>query len=161
MRRDNKKRHCLESVAFFCSSARDIANHGRLLPGTATKMIGLTVIAEVMDKEPTIAEIWTFCLWASAVTFILSIVLSLAGRRTFFVIFPICLFIAYGTVSETWDAYVGPAILIEAGPDYVFQCHLAASCIIMAWIAAGLTVLLIKPRLGGHSFFAKKLCPPS
>ncbi len=110
-------------------------------------MIGLTVIAEVMDKEPIIAEIWIFCLWASAVTFILSIVLSLAGRRVYFAVFPICLLVAYGTVSETRDEYVGPAILVEAGPDYVFQCHLAASCIIMAWIAAGLTVLLIKPRV--------------
>jgi len=98
--------------------------------GWCDDMPYLWMVAEVMDKEPPLARVWLFAIGAAVVMF----VLALIGKRSVVAVGPLSLLLAYATVSETWDPYVGPAIIEEAGHAYVVQCHLAAGLIVVGAI---------------------------
>jgi hypothetical protein len=81
----------------------------------------LTIIFEVMDKEPSLTFVWVSFLLIGAVGFLLShyrIKLS-------FVVLTIALFVAYIHLMELHDPSVGPAIVREAGQTYVAQSYIA------------------------------------
>lgn len=76
--------------------------------------------AEVMDKEPTLAAIWLWCLATVALgglaywySLALGVLVSMPG--TLF---------AIGLEQELADRWVGPAIVAEAGASYPLQVHL-------------------------------------
>ena len=75
--------------------------------------------AEVMDKEPTLATLWTQALVLGVVGFFawrrhwtLGILASLLGA-----------FFVWSFLLELTDPYVGPAIRHEGGRGYVVQAY--------------------------------------
>jgi len=85
--------------------------------------------AEVMDKEPTLSEIW----WSGAMSAAFA---WLLGRRSpwlgWLALIP--LGPALGALLECYDRFVGPAILHEAGSGYVVQAHLAVTFPLLAFL---------------------------
>jgi len=89
-----------------------------------TVLLALTVspdlaVAEVMDKEPSLAVTWTWALIGGAV--------GLVGWRfrwwvgAAFAVVPAAYFVALH--FELTDPHVGPAIVAEAGRGYVFWSY--------------------------------------
>ena len=96
-------------------------------------LLPVQAIAEVMDKEPSLAELYT---WAV----VSSLALLLAGRfrpRILPVVAVLPALSVWGQLSEITDRFVGPDILREAGPLYV-QVSWALPWPMMASIALGL-----------------------
>src|SRR6266516_2199650 len=91
-------------------------------------MVAATAGAEVMDKEPSGAFVIAWCT-------VLSLVGFLAGRfapllTTLF--FPVATVLPVAVLHEIYDAYVGPAILHEAGWSYIVQAHVAMALVLFA-----------------------------
>ena len=80
------------------------------------------ILAEVSDKEPTVAVIWCVAALVAFAGF------SLCRWRRLAAIFvlPFVAVWAFGITSEVRDPFVGPAILHELGRGYVVQAYLAA-----------------------------------
>jgi hypothetical protein len=79
-------------------------------------ILPLPALAEVMDKEPSVAALLTFGVCGGIAS-------GLAARfrpRVLWVLAPIVLFYFAVQLSELSDPVVGPAILREAGPSYVW-----------------------------------------
>src|SRR5579872_4097831 len=95
-----------------------------LLPGRC--------FAEVMDKEPSLAAIWTTSLALAILGYGLSRYRFWAGAVGLVVA---CL-IVWAHIEELLDPYVGPAIRQEAGRSYFVQSYIAS------------TLALIVPILG-------------
>ena len=88
------------------------------------------VFAEVMDKEPTLFVIWGYTLIGSLVCF-------WSGQYKWWIpiiIFPIAIGLPLGSVIETLDPHVGPAIFNEAGWSYVLQAYAATFLVVFALI---------------------------
>jgi hypothetical protein len=89
-------------------------------------LLPTTALAEVMDKEPSLREIWS----RSALSIVVA---ALLGRWKWWLpilIWPLSTLYAVGLLLELHDPYVGPAILHEAGWSYIVQGHVAAfACI--------------------------------
>jgi hypothetical protein len=106
-------------------------------------LTAVNVHAEVMDKEPTLARIWTFALafgvvgaaawrwnrWAGAVVSLASVPFALS----------VC--------AEFMDPFVGPAILAEAG-----RMHIVLGC--LAIVACGV-LHVAGAWLGGRAHSAR------
>ncbi len=91
----------------------------------------LSFIFEVMDKEPTLVEVWLISLFLSAVGYFL----CSRNYKFIFIIFPLTVVYAAALVLELNDPQVGSTILQEAGKGYVIQNYLAIA------IAVGLPIL--------------------
>jgi hypothetical protein len=76
---------------------------------------------EVMDKEPSLLQVWSLFLSVGVGGFLL------CRYRNWLlaVVLPIALFLASGHLSELHDPFVGPAIAREAGRDYFTQSYIA------------------------------------
>ncbi len=75
-----------------------------------------TAFAEVMDKEPSAWEVLAWGAIGGALAY-------LAARYRpwlLLLVLPLPLFFLFGVASELRDPFVGPAIIAEAGPSYVF-----------------------------------------
>jgi hypothetical protein len=88
--------------------------------------------AEVMDKEPAVAD-----LWVSAVAF------GAAGAAAWvwkpwlgFVTSLVMLFFAWGIYGELTDPFVGKDILREAGPTYSHHVYASIAVSIVPHVAA-------------------------
>jgi hypothetical protein len=90
------------------------------------------VVAEVMDKEPTLAT-----LWATAGVIALAGVAA-ARLRWWLAALPTLVgaVFAQGVLVELYDPYVGPAILREAGRSYVLGGHAASVVALIVPIGA-------------------------
>lgn len=75
---------------------------------------------EVMDKEPSLLQIWLLFLFVGVGGFLL----CRYRRWLSAVVLPIALFIAWGHLSELHDPFVGPAIAREAGRGYFTQSYI-------------------------------------
>ncbi len=97
--------------------------------------------AEVMDKELFLAQIWTWCLLGVLLGF------ALCRLRAWliFVVLPIMLVLPIAAIVELQDPYVGPAILEEAGYNYVIQIYVA-SLVTIAGPVAGVVFRLRQRR---------------
>ncbi len=85
------------------------------------------VIAEVLDKEPTLAAIWlSHVLLAS-----LGYYLCRKGGRWFFVYIPLACYAIWFGATDLWDKSVGPAIIQELKPFFV-QWNIAMVLVIAA-----------------------------
>jgi hypothetical protein len=87
-----------------------------------------SVYAEVMDKEPTLGSM---ILWGS----IGSLVAIFSARFKPWLLllalpFPVLYF--YGLILEINDPYVGPAILNEAGPIYIYSAYLLSALLVFS-----------------------------
>jgi hypothetical protein len=76
-----------------------------------------TALAEVMDKEPSPAEIWE----RTALFIVLGILLARWKTWLPLVVWPLSTLFAAGLLFELHDPHDGPAILQEAGWNYVVQ----------------------------------------
>jgi hypothetical protein len=76
---------------------------------------------EVMDKEPSLLQIWLLCLLVGSGGFLL----CRCRSWLLAVVLPIALFLAWGHLSELHDSFVGPAIAHEAGRAYFTQSYIA------------------------------------
>lgn len=84
-------------------------------------MNAFVVFFEVMDKEPSLLQIW-----------VVSLVLGIGGfvlaRYKYWlplVVLAFALILAWSQLFELRDPFVGPAIVREAGYSYVVQSYLA------------------------------------
>jgi hypothetical protein len=100
----------------------------------------LLIFAEVMDKEPSLTQIWT----EFGVLILLGTGLTLLHRWLALLVVPIIFLYAFGTLDELQDPYVGPAMLHEAGRGYVIQSYLA---VILALTAPPIALLAKRPKL--------------
>lgn len=108
-------------------------------------LLTLPAAAEVMDKEPTLSEIWLSALLASASSWIVG---RFSPPLAFLVLVPALPVL--GAVLECHDRFVGPAILREAGFAYFFQAHMAL-VLIPGMFLAGLSGRrrgALEPRTG-------------
>jgi hypothetical protein len=76
---------------------------------------------EVMDKEPSLLQVWLLFLFVGVGGFLL------CRYRSWLlaVVLPIALFLAWGHLSELHDPFVGADIAREAGRDYFTQSYIA------------------------------------
>jgi hypothetical protein len=81
----------------------------------------LALLFEVMDKEPSLVEVWGFFLSVGLVGFLL----CLWRSWMLLLVLPVVLLFAAAVWFELNDKFVGPAILAEAGQSYVTQCYIA------------------------------------
>src|SRR5262245_55624356 len=96
------------------------------------------LLAEVMDKEPTLAWVWT----TFAILGLLGTGLALVNRWLVLLVFPVTFLFAWILLDELHDPFVGPAIVSEAGRWYVIQCYLA----ILLGLAGPSVVLVVRRR---------------
>ena len=79
------------------------------------------MLAEVSDKEPTIAAIWCVAGFFCTAGLLLCRWRRVAGL----IVLPLAAGWGWALSSELWDPYVGPAMLSELGRGYVFQAFIA------------------------------------
>ena len=93
------------------------------MPGVMPLLVMNTFVAlfEVMDKEPSLLQIWFLFLLVGVGGFLL------CRYRSWLlaVVLPIALFLAWGHLSELHNPFVGPAIAREAGRAYFTQSDIA------------------------------------
>ena len=90
------------------------------------------MLLEVMDKEPSLPEVWSAAI-------ILAAAGAIAGflrPRWLFAILPLTAAASWVLLSELRDPYVGPAIRAEAGEDYVTQSYAAIALALLTPLAA-------------------------
>jgi len=80
------------------------------------------ILAEVADKEPTLACLWT----VAAILSLASFALCRWRRLATIVATPAAVIWIWMLLPENHDLFVGPAILQELGRGYVIQTYLAA-----------------------------------
>lgn len=80
------------------------------------------MLAEVADKEPTLAWLWTI----AAILSIASFALCRWRRWAAVIAIPAAALWLWLLVPEIHDRFVGPAILRELGRGYVIQTYFAA-----------------------------------
>ncbi len=98
--------------------------------------------AEVMDKEPGQAVIWTWCLAASLIGFF-------AGRYKPWlggVLLVIALILPANVLVELGDQHIGPRIVREAGWSYVVGAW-AATALLLVSSVSGIVVGVVQRRL--------------
>lgn len=81
------------------------------------------LLAEVMDKEPTLGFLWSYFLAIGTVGLVLATVRCWLS----FCVLPLWALISLVHISELCDPFVGPAILAEAGEGYFLQSYAAMS----------------------------------
>ncbi|MBX3172562.1 MAG: hypothetical protein KF760_34480 [Candidatus Eremiobacteraeota bacterium] len=89
--------------------------------------------AEVMDKEPSLSEIWMAAALAAVLAWFLGRRFPRLGCLALVPSLPVLM-----VVEESYDKFVGQAIVREAGPGYIAQAHLAIGLVLLAY-ASGLT----------------------
>ena len=105
------------------------------LAAFALLLVPLPALAEVMDKEPSIAALLTFGVCGGIAS-------GLAARFRpwmLWLLFPMVLFYFGVQLSELRDPVVGPAILQETGPSYIWASW-ASLVIPAAGLLAGAVV---------------------
>jgi hypothetical protein len=85
-------------------------------------LLPTAAVAEVMDKEPSLASIWC---WSSATIALGLVAHTRSCLLGTLVMLPGALFLV-DLHRELWDPFVGPAISAEAGTGYAYQSHAAA-----------------------------------
>jgi hypothetical protein len=79
------------------------------------------ILAEVADKEPTLAAIWCIAAFLCFVCLLLCRWRTIAGL----IVLPLAGVWAWALLSEIHDPYAGPAILEELGRAYIAQAYIA------------------------------------
>lgn len=86
------------------------------------------VYAEVMDKEPSLSSMYLYGLLGSVVA-----ILSARYKPWLLLLaLPLPVLYFYGLILEINDPYVGPAILNEAGPIYIFSAYMLSAFLVFS-----------------------------
>jgi hypothetical protein len=83
----------------------------------------LATLFEVMDKEPSLLDVWVLFLSLGVGGFLL----SRFRYWLLFVALPFLLLFAWLHLGELNDPFVGPSIVREAGQSYITQSYIAMS----------------------------------
>ena len=94
----------------------------------------LTMIFEVMDKEPSLLGIWALFLLVGATGFLLCHL----HRAWLILALPVALLLSLSHLTELHDPHIGPAILNEAGRSYFIQSYVAMSIALLLPVAGAL-----------------------
>ena len=97
-----------------------------------------TACAEVMDKEPALSFIWTWCIIGAAVCYLAARYKPLALLITL----PVALLYNIAVFFELQEAPIRQAIINEAGSGYVTSVYISGSLVILSIIFG----LLLKSR---------------
>ncbi len=99
------------------------------------------VAAEVMDKEPTLTNIWLWTVVGALVALI-----GCSWRIWVAIIsLPLVLLLPGGTILELWDPSVGKDIIEEAGKGYAANVYAAALVVVCAHMI-GITLRVRRKR---------------
>lgn len=111
--------------------------------------VAAPAIAEVIDKEPTLREIW----WSAVPLAVLALV---AGRLHPVLGFTLLLVpnMPLGMLSEVRDPSVGSVIRAEAGTGYVFQVYGANALLLVCYLLG--VVLWQRDRLYKRAHMAEQ-----
>ncbi|MGH6946388.1 MAG: hypothetical protein ACREDZ_03595 [Kiloniellales bacterium] len=82
--------------------------------------------AEVMDKEPTLTELWGLCAAFSLVSWALSRWRGWAAL----LVWPLSTLFAYALLSELLNPIIWSSVVAEAGPPYVLQAFGVAALLV-------------------------------
>ena len=94
--------------------------------------MSIPIVAEVLDKEPSIASVWAFFLAVALIGYLV----CRYCPWLIALVFPIALISAGIFATELFDPYIGPAIAAES-KAYVIQCWVAMGlAIVLPWIGA-------------------------
>lgn len=84
---------------------------------------------EVMDKEPTVRQIWSATLPLTAIALavgtlhpLLGLVILVVPNRPL------------GMLAEVHKPWLGPAIRAEAGPDYILHVYTANALVLLGYV---------------------------
>lgn len=99
------------------------------------------ILFEVMDNEPTVLLIWTTSLVLGVGGFLLSRYKWWLGS----IVVLIAIALSWAQISEVRDAFVGPAIIREAGYGYVVHSYVASTISVVLPLVA----LILEWRNGG------------
>ena len=91
-------------------------------------MVASTFLLEVMDKEPTIIQVWTQFLLLGIIGF----AICRMRFQALYVVIPVIALLAYFWYSELIDPQVGQDFRTEAGYGYVYQSYIAITFAIAA-----------------------------
>ncbi len=103
------------------------------------------LLFEVMDKHPSLPQLWGFCLILGVAGFFL------ARKNPLFLLFilPFSFVFSLLHLSEINDLYIGPAIILEAGQGYIWQSYLA------------MFIGTVLPLAGVFAWFRRRIKPLS
>jgi hypothetical protein len=87
----------------------------------------LLIVADVLDKEPSLTSIWLSHLFVAGLGYIL----CRKNWRWLFAFLPLSIFAVWFGVEELSDKWVGPAILQESRSFFV-QWHVAMALVVGA-----------------------------
>jgi len=92
------------------------------MPGVMPLLVMNAFIAlfEVMDKEPSLLQVWLLFLLVG----VGGLLLCSYRSRLLAVVLPVALILAWRHLSELHDPSVGPAIAREAGRAYFTQSYI-------------------------------------
>jgi hypothetical protein len=103
----------------------------------ATQPVG----AEVMDKEPTLTNIWLWTVVGALVALI-----GCSWRIWIAIIsLPLALLLPGGIILDLWDSSVGKNIILEAGKGYAASVYTAALVVVCAHVV-GITLRVKRKR---------------
>ncbi|HEX3559961.1 MAG TPA: hypothetical protein VHU19_12205 [Pyrinomonadaceae bacterium] len=103
----------------------------------------LTMIFEVIDKEPSLLNVWALFLLVGATGFLL----CRLHRACLGLTLPIAVLLSLGYLTELHDPYIGPAILNEAGRGYFLLSYVAMSIALLLPVTGALIPRLKRRQL--------------
>jgi hypothetical protein len=105
----------------------------------------LPVAAEVMDKVPSLGQVWLETILVSALVIAAARLNPLLGLVMFLIPNP-----PLTAMREIHDVHVGPAILSEAGRSHVEQVHAANALCLIAFVLGCTLWLRTRPHPKGE-----------
>jgi hypothetical protein len=92
----------------------------------------LAVLLEVMDKEPSLPEVWSAAIFLAAA----GAIAGFLRPRWLFAVLPLTIAVSWVHLSELRDPFVGTAIRAEVGAAYVSQSYAAIALALLTPLAA-------------------------
>lgn len=109
------------------------------------------LLAEVMDKEPSLKEVLLFQSILCLIALIACIYLARHVRWSFLACIPVLLSLVALTLGDILDPFVGPAIWEEAGAAYVYGICCGAILMICLPLVGGVAGAMHSHQLGAGS----------
>lgn len=79
-----------------------------------------------MDKEPSLTTIWTQSIILATLS------LYLCRQKWYLFVFTLASIPMLFPFFDIYSRDVGPHIIVEAGPSYIYHTHLAAALVLIA-----------------------------
>ncbi|MDT4954017.1 MAG: hypothetical protein QOJ02_2155 [Acidobacteriota bacterium] len=100
------------------------------------------LLFEVMDKEPSLVDVWLLFTCLGAIGF----ALCRFQWQLLLLALPVSLFLADAHLAELYDRSIWPAILHEAGHSYFIQSYVAMAFAVLAPCLGALSGVFYPPK---------------